>query len=115
MRSAAYRKACQIGTRPVDQGARLALSVVRANLSQPKIDQRMPWWYLFRVAFSPVCRMDGDHTVRRVPSFGYTYRVSFLNAKLPATLSRRMKLNGPFAFQDTNHLEQTSGFYFVRS
>jgi hydroxyacyl-ACP dehydratase HTD2-like protein with hotdog domain len=75
----------------------------------------MPWWYLFRVAFSPVCRMDGDHTVRRVPSFGYTYRVSFLNAKLPATLSRRMKLNGPFAFQDTNHLEQTSGFYFVRS
>jgi hypothetical protein len=55
--------------------------------------------------------MDGDHTVRRVPSFGYTYRVSFLNAKLPATLSRRMKLNGPFAFQDTNHLGQTSGSY----
>jgi hypothetical protein len=53
--------------------------------------------------------MDGDHTVRRVPSFGLTYRVSFLNAKLPATLSRRMKLNSPLAFQDTDHHGQTSG------
>ncbi|SFL64313.1 hypothetical protein SAMN04488004_13535 [Loktanella salsilacus] len=72
----------------------------------------MPWWYLFRVAFSSVCRMDGDHTVRRVPSFGYTYRVSFLIAKLPPMLSRRMKLNNPIAFQDTNHLGQMSRFYF---
>jgi hypothetical protein len=82
MRSTAYRKACQIAIRPDDQGARLTLSVVRANLSQSKADQQMPWLYLFRVAFSSVCRMDGDHTVRRVPSFGYTYRVSFLIAKL---------------------------------
>jgi hypothetical protein len=86
--------------------------VVRANLSQSKTDQRMPWSYLFRVAFSSVCRMDGDHTVRRVPYFGYTYRVSFFIAKLPATLSRRMKLNSPIAFQDTKALEQTSGSYF---